>query len=266
MRFGMTVLAVFGSSVIVGTSALAAYAAGISGTPGGSDVSYPQCGVRLPSRQAFGIVGVDGGRASTANPCRADEISWARNSSGITRQAKVSFYVNTGDPGNLRVADWPANNRNPLTGRVIRDPYGARAGSDDRACAWQYGWNMAQRDAQTRGISHPGRYRWWLDVETATSWEPSTRNNRADLEGMVAYFHRIRGTVGIYSTASQWYRIVKTVPATSSLYRLADWVPGAVTLAQAKANCRLAPLTGRGTVTVTQWTAAHTDHDYSCRR
>ena len=44
---------------------------------------------------------------------------------------------------------------------------------------------------------NPGQYRWWLDVETITSWESSTRNNRADLEGMAAYFHHIGGTVGI---------------------------------------------------------------------
>jgi hypothetical protein len=81
---------------------------------------------------------------------------------------------------------------------------------------------------------------------------------------MVAYFHRIGGTVGIYSMASQWDKIVKTIPSTSSLYRLADWIPGARTLAQAKANCRSVPLTGRGTVTVTQWTVSKTDHDFSC--
>jgi hypothetical protein len=133
----------------------------------------------------------------------------------------ISFYVNTANPGNLRVADWPTDNYDLITDRVVSDPYGGCAGRDDRACAWQYGWNIAELDAQTRGVSNPGRYRWWLDVETITSWESSTRNNRADLEGMVAYFHRIGGTVGIYSMASQWDTIVKTIPSTSSLYRLA---------------------------------------------
>jgi len=266
MRFWVTVIAAFGSLVIVGASALTAHAAGISGMPSGDDVSYPQCGKTLPSRQAFGIVGVNGGRANTTNPCLAKEIAWAQDSSGITRQARVSFYVNTADPGNLKVADWPASNDDPITRVVVGDPYGVCARRDDRACAWQYGWNAAERDARTRGISRPGRYRWWLDVETITSWEPSTRNNRADLEGMVAYFRRIGGTVGIYSTTSQWDKIAKTIPSTSSLYRLADWIPGARTLAQAKANCRLVPLTGRGIVSVTQWAASKTDHDFSCAR
>src|ERR1022692_3957995 len=247
MRFGMIVMAAFWSLVIVSASALTAYAAGISGTPGGNDVSYPQCGVTLPSQQAFGIVGVNEGLANTTNPCLADEKAWAQNSSGITRQAKVSFYVNTANPGNRRVADWPASNRDAMTGVVVRDPYGACAGKDDRACAWQYGWNMAELDAQIRGISSPGRYRWWLDVETITSWEPSTRNNRADLEGMVAYFHRIGGTVGIYSMASQWDKIVKTIPSTSSLYRLADWITGGKTPPPANANSRPVPPPPPGT-------------------
>ena len=148
---------------------------------------------------------------------------------------------------------------------VVKDPYGACSGRrDDRACAWQFGRNMAELDVRARGIYKPGRYRWWLDVETISSWESSTKNNRADLEGMVAYFHHIGAAIGIYSMASQWDTIVKIVPSTSSLYRLADWIPGAGTLAQAKANCRLAPLTGRGIVTVTQWTAGKTNHDFSC--
>jgi hypothetical protein len=266
MRFGMTVIVALGSLAIVGAPTLTAYAAGTRGTPSGNDVSYPQCAKTLPSQQAFGIVGVNEGLANTTNPCLADEIAWAQNSSGITRQPKVSFYVNTANPGNLKVADWPPNNYDLITDVVVTDPYGVCAGRDDRACAWQYGWNIAELDAQTRGVSNPGRYRWWLDVETITSWESSTRNNRADLEGMVAYFHHIGGTVGIYSMASQWKKILKTVPSTSSLYRLADWIPGARTLAQAKANCRLAPLTGRGIVTVTQWTVSKTNHDFSCVR
>jgi hypothetical protein len=266
MRFGMTVMAVFGSLAIVGASTVTAYAAGTRGTPAGNDVSYPQCRKTLPSQHAFGIVGVNDGRADTTNPCLAGEAAWARNSSGTTRQPKVSFYVNTGEPGNHKVSDWPENNHDPLSGVVVTDPYGVCAGRDDRACSWQFGRNMAELDAQIRGISKPGRYRWWLDVETITSWDSSTWNNRADLEGMVAYFHRIGGTVGIYSTAFQLHKIVKTIPSTSLLYRLADWIPGARTLAQAMANCRLAPLTGRGIVTLTQWTMSKIDHDFSCVR
>jgi hypothetical protein len=263
MRFGMTVMAALASLAIVNASAAAAYAAQASSTPTGNDVSYPQCGKKLPSGQAFGIVGVNDGLANTTNPCLAKEIAWAQASSGATSQPPVSLYVNTANPGNL-VADWPKNNTDP-SGNTVTDPYGSCTGGDDQACAWQYGWNMADLDAQFRGVSNPGSYRWWLDVETINSWEPSTQHNRADLEGMVAYFKHLGSDVGIYSTASQWGQIAGTVPSGTPLDSLKDWIPGARTLSQAKANCGSAPLTGGGQVTVTQWTTSPADSDYSCR-
>jgi hypothetical protein len=265
MKFGMAVMAVFASLAIINASAAAAYAAQRGSTPTGSDVSYPQCGKKLPLGQAFGIVGVNDGLANTTNPCLATEITWAQTSSGTTSQPKASLYVNTANPGNLGVADWPTNNSDPVTGNPVTDPYGTCAGADNQACAWQYGWNIADLDAQTRGVSSPGNYQWWLDVETVNSWEPSTQNNRADLEGMVAYFHGIGSTAGIYSTTRQWGQIAGTVPSASPLYPLPNWIPGARTLSQARTNCGSAPLTGGGIVTVTQWTTWSANNDFSCR-
>jgi hypothetical protein len=264
MKFGMTVMAVLVSLVVVNASAAVAYAAQKGSTPTGNDVSYPQCGKTLPSGQAFGIVGVNDGLANTTNPCLAAEIAWAQISSGTTSQPKVSLYVNTANPGN-GVADWPKGNTDPVTGSPVHDPHGTCAGGDDPACAWQYGWNIADLDAQTRGVSNPGSYRWWLDVETVNSWESNTQNNRADLEGMAAYLQGIGGAVGIYSTTRQWGQIAGTVPSTSPLYPLPSWIPGARTLSQAKTNCGSAPLTGGGIVTVTQWTTSPANSDFSCR-
>src|ERR1700676_1018822 len=146
MKFGMTVMAVAASLAIVNAPVAAAYAAQRSSTPPGNDVSYPQCGRTLPSGRAFGIVGVNDGLANTTNPCLAREITWAQGSSGTTSQPKAALYVNTADPGNLGVADWPANNNDPVTGKPVADPYGTCAGADNQACAWQYGWNMADLD------------------------------------------------------------------------------------------------------------------------
>jgi hypothetical protein len=263
MKFRAAAMAGLVPLVIVIASAPAAYAAQKSSTPAGNDVSYPQCGKKLPSRQAFGIVGVNDGLANTTNPCLAAEIAWAQNSSGATSQPKVSLYVNTANPG-PGVADWPANNTDPVTGQPVADPYGSCGGGDDQACAWQYGWNIADLDAQSRGVPNPGSYRWWLDVETVNSWESSTQHNRADLEGMVAYLQGIGSAVGIYSTARQWAQITGSVPPASPLYPLADWIPGARTLSQAKTNCGSAPLTDGGTVTVTQWTTSPANSDFSC--
>lgn len=41
----------------------------------GYDVSYPQCGGRLPKDLAFGIVGVSDGLAYGQNPCLAQQYA-----------------------------------------------------------------------------------------------------------------------------------------------------------------------------------------------
>jgi hypothetical protein len=46
---------------------------------------------------------------------------------------------------------------------------------------------------------------------------------------------------------------------------LPDWIPGAKTLSQAKKNCREAPLTSGGTISVTQLKTSPTSSDLSCR-
>jgi hypothetical protein len=267
MRLGRAVLAVAASVVMACTLAASAGAAAQSSTPTatGYDVSYPQCSQTLPAGQAFGIVAVDNGLANAFNPCLATEIAWAQTSSGTAKLPRTSLYVNTANPGN-KVADWPVSNTDPVTGNHVADPYGACSGRDNQACAWQYGWDMADQDARASGVSRPGSYRWWLDVETINSWESSSQNNRADLEGMAALFRHVGGSAGIYSTIKQWGPITGTVGSGSALYRLPDWIPGAKTRASAKKNCGLVPLTGGGKVTVTQWrTSAAVNSDFSCR-
>src|SRR5579859_5195129 len=111
MRSGTATMAVFAALLMVTGPAAAAHAAS---TPTGNDVSYPQCSQALPSGQAFGIVAVNEGLANTTNPCLATEIIWAQASSGGTGQPRVSLYVNTGNPGNHGVTDWPATNNNPI--------------------------------------------------------------------------------------------------------------------------------------------------------
>ena len=68
MKFGMTLTGVLASLMMVIESAPAAYAAQASSTPTGNDVSYPQCGKKLPSGQAFGIVGVNDGTREYNEP------------------------------------------------------------------------------------------------------------------------------------------------------------------------------------------------------
>ena len=264
VKIGVTAIMALGAMAMVGTSAATARAGQQSTVPTGNDISYPQCSHAFPTGQAFGIVAVNEGVANITNSCLAAEMTWARASSGATRQPKVSLYVNTADPGRAAAGDWPANDTDPVTGKHVRDPYGTCSGQDNAACAWQYGWNMADADARTRGVPGPGHYRWWLDVETVNSWKLSAQDNRADLEGMATYFRGIGGAVGIYSTMKQWGPLTGTIRPASPLYRLPDWLAGAKTLAQAERNCRLAPLTGGGTVAVTQWAALPANRDFAC--
>ena len=236
--------------------------------PVGNDVSWPQCGKTLPSGQAFAIVGVTGGLANNTNPCLSAQLAWAAGSTGGTAQPKVALYVNTANPGHAG-SWWPSSNVYPDV--KVTNPYGTCAGAVDPACSYMYGYAKAYDDANRRGVAGPGKYFWWLDVETGNSWQTGTGGtalNRADLEGMVAYFKSITAGVagvGIYSTGSQWGTIAGTVPASSSLTGLPSWLAGAKTLRGAKSNCSLPGLTPGSPVSVTQYVSAGLDYDYSCR-
>jgi hypothetical protein len=221
----------------------------------GNDISWPQCGKMLPKGQLFGIVGVNDGLANNTNPCLSTELAWANTSAGTTTQPKTALYVSTANPGNLSVADWPTSGTNA---------YGSCTGNDDQACAYQYGWNMAQADVLNRGVPNGTSYKWWLDVETGNSWETNTANNTADLEGMTSYLQSTGSGVGVYSTSYQWHKITGTVNSSSNLFALPNWLPGARSLSGAQSNCKLSPLTPGGQVVVTQYVSSQTDYDYAC--
>jgi len=246
---------------------------------------------------------VNGGIANDLNPClgpsssyptyKQSELYWAVTSAkGGTRQPNVSLYVNTADPGNLydgaAIADWP-------TSSSSTDPYGScttmnvtiggrvdTLGTNSQACAWQYGYNKAAQDvswlvnaanaikAQSAPVTvaaTPGSYPWWLDVETANTWQTGTSGqlmNVADLQGMIGAL-QVAGvaTVGVYSTPFQWTQITGgTTPLSGLLYERPDWIPGATTLSGAEMNCSQTSFTG-GAVTLTQW-SGNPDNDYAC--
>jgi hypothetical protein len=267
----------------------------------GNDVSYPQCGTSLPSAPAFAIVGVTGGLANDLNPCfglsasypsyTQSELYWAvASATGVSSQPKVSLYVNTADPGNVYngtpIGDWP-------TSSSSSDPYGTcesttvtlsggtyTVGADSTACAWQYGYNKATQDASwlasaaqaINGQSPPdavpataSSYPWWLDVETANTWQSNTAMNVADLQGMIAGLSAAgAGKVGAYSTSSQWDTVTGgTNSSSGSLYGIPDWIPGARTLSGAQANCSQPAFTG-GAVALTQWFSRPVDSDWAC--
>ncbi len=272
---------------------------GGSSTPIGNDVSYPQCGSKLPASPAFGIVGLTGGLANDLNPCfgpsssypsyTASELYWAVASSvGGTGQPKASLYVNTGDPGNVYngavISDWPTSGSTPYgsctTTTVTLSSGTYTVGANSDACAYQFGYNKATRDAnwlasaatainsQAPPVTVAGAaasYPWWLDVETANTWLSDTTMNVADLQGMIAGLRNAGATtVGAYSTAAQWDTITGgTNSGSGSLFQIPAWIPGARSLSGAESNCSQASFTG-GTVMVTQWFSRPDDSDYAC--
>ncbi|MGC8510284.1 MAG: hypothetical protein ACP5PB_05360 [Acidimicrobiales bacterium] len=282
----------------------------------GNDVSYPQCGSTLPSATAFGIVGVNGGLADTPNDClgpvnnvlSSSELYWAlTTANGLTNQPRASLYVNTADPGNTYngtvITDWPTSGSTPYgactTTMVVLSDVTYTVGQNSPACAWQYGWNMATQDTgwltaaataidsttnsttnSATAPTSPGGYPWWLDVETANTWQSATTANGlemnvADLQGMVSALQYAGvGTTGVdvvgaYSTSYQWGQIVGNTDSSSlygysnNLYQIPDWIPGARSSSGAQSNCSLPSFTG-GVVTVTQWFAHPIDGDVAC--
>ncbi|HEX2073173.1 MAG TPA: hypothetical protein VHF92_05255 [Geodermatophilus sp.] len=237
----------------------------------GYDVSHPQCGEDLPERRAFAIVGVNGGLATRRNPCLVEQLEWAAGSSGaVSAQPAVQLYVNTANPGQVRhlVTTWPDDGQTP---------YGRCDGGNSRACSFRYGWIRAYVDvhgfflpaARRAGLDpDPAAYRWWLDVESANTWQwgsaAALARNRAALEGMTAYLEQTGAEVGLYSTGRQWARIVGDVPRDSRLHGLDSWLAGALSRAGAEDNCADRPLVDGGEVVLTQYVEDDLDHDHSC--
>lgn len=254
---------------------------GTASTPLGIDISWPQCGKKLPNDPAFVIVGVNGGLATTTNNCLASQLAYAKNKATgvIASQDKIQLYVNTANPGGLGTESWPSSNIDPA-GNPAPTPYGEVCGNGDTlACAFQYGWNRAVQDVNNRfapaaaqaGISQvPADYIWWLDVETENTWKEGGTpfdyaSNVAVLEGLTAYFNTLNIEVGLYSTGPQWNHITgNAVGEGSNLIGLKNWRPGGASLNTAKDACNALPLTTGGQIVLTQFISKNLDYNHSC--
>ncbi len=259
-------------------SSLGAYA---SVTPElrGYDVSYPQCGRSLPTTFYFGIVGVNGGKASTPNTCLADQLVWANTAKYGSNQSRFQLYVNTANPGEVisQITTWPTTPYD-LNGSLPTNPYGnVCAGQNDRACSWLYGWNRSiytegvfKNATSSKGLStDTSQYVWWLDVETMNTWQSGSSEalvrNTAALEGFGAYYQSKSATVGLYSTAYQWGTITgNTISSASNLLGLGNWRPSGTSLTNAKNNCNVTPLTSGGFISLTQYIVKNLDNNHSC--
>jgi len=254
-----------------------------AGTPElvGYDISYPQCGRRLPTDHYFGIVGVNGGSAASANACLADQLVWANKAKVGSKQPRVQLYVNTANPGEVidQIDTWPTNYTD-TNGNTPANPYGNTcSGGNDLACSWLYGWNRSiytegvfKSAAASKGIdTNTSNYIWWLDVETMNTWQSGSSEalarNTAAIEGFASYYQSkgSPSSVGLYSTAFQWKEITgNNISTESNLNGLANWRPSGASLSNAKANCSVNPLTPGGRIVLTQYVVKNLDHNHSC--
>jgi hypothetical protein len=250
----LLLLAFLGTGQAAAASAGAAGSAAAAKTARGYDVSYPQCGAALPSKPAFGIVGVNKGIVFSANPCLASEITWA----GGTR---AQLYANTGNPGPALSSHWPSGQTTP---RVCD-----AANPDTANCAYDYGWNAAADSfadavaawSSLRLAGSPAASTWWFDVETSNSWRTTVSLNVAALQGELAGL-RSKGVsaVGFYSSAYQWGVITGSTTVFSAD---PSWIAGASSQRNAQSRCTGAAFTG-GRVALVQYPASGFDADVAC--
>lgn len=176
----------------------------------GYDASWPQCSAGTqPQHAAFGIVGVNGGRAFTLNPCFLKLLSAAPKDAEI--------YLNTGFyPGNsIRL-------RTDCQQRAAALP----GATPDEVLGYALGCSTTQDTLDVlREFAVPAPPTWWLDVEETNSWDDGHPEvNRYEIEGQIDALAPTGGKIGIYSTFPDWRQV--TGGAWGDPRIGGDWVAG----------------------------------------
>lgn len=210
----------------------------VSGSTG-VDIGWPNCSVTVPA-ESFGIVGVSDGTGYSTNPCLAQEAK--------DFPLNLSLYVNTG---------WYNRSSyiNPTSPKVC-------ASGDSNCLAYNYGYNAglyALNAAKTAGVSSTT---WWLDVETANTWNANVTQNQNSLQGEYdALLANGVTTVGVYSTSAQWKTITGSWQNNWPSWGATTWT----TSSQAQKYCTGHQFTG-GPSYLMQYTPHHAklDQDIAC--
>jgi hypothetical protein len=151
----------------------------------GIDVSSVNGLTSVPPTASFGIVGVTDEKVYANNSYLAAEASHFSN---------LSFYVNTG----LNASSTSTYYQTALAE--------AQASGGAHPAAYYYGYNAGQAAlAYATAQGENVKTTWWLDVETANTWNSDTTQNQQSLQG--EYDALLTGgaiTVGAYSTTYQW--------------------------------------------------------------
>ena len=207
----------------------------------GFDISFPQCVGALPSPPgAFAVVGVNDGRAFTHNPCFGVEAAWAGS--------QLSIYMNLNAP--------TAGAAQGMSG-----PAGQCTGNDTGCMAYNYGYNAAVDSFATASAAGASAPVWWLDVETANTWDSNAFNNARTIRGALDALTAEGVVAGVYSTGYQWGRIAGSFAPGTPL-----WVATGSDMPTAVEYCSPLHAFGGGTPWLTQFQTAGVpyDQDYAC--
>jgi hypothetical protein len=209
----------------------------------GFDVSFPNCGQTLPtSRRDVAIVGVEGGRSFTTNPCLADEFHWAG-----ANGAHYQVYINTSYPAGSQIH------------RGDTGPKGHCSPNDWACKAYNYGYNNAEFAFHYAQTQYAVADTWWLDVETANSWSDNPALNARVIQGAVDALRAHGLQVGIYSIAPMWKEIVGDYQVN-----LPTWVVRLRASVDTGAYCSAAHGFGGGSTALVQDEFGKVDADLSC--
>lgn len=244
----------------------------MDGSSTGYDVSHPQCGGPLPDGASFVVLGVNGGRVFSSNPCLDEQLAWAD-----TTGATVSYYANTANPGPLLSAHWPDGQRYPKACDA------GHPANDSAECSYDYGWNAAEDsynsayfaalEAYGAGASPPDG-NWWLDVETANSWQSldagptppdaAFDNAVAALQGAVDFLTTVAEArqVGFYSTSKQWAQITGGTGDRFAAHPV--WLAGAGDRVSAVTRCAAGQSFTGGPVVMAQYREDAWDANVAC--
>ncbi len=211
----------------------------------GYDISWPQCPGQVfpPGQVSFTIVGINGGRPFTPNPCFVQQYRWAQR---FERDPAV--YVNVDYPKEGR--DEPAR----------RGPYGTCEPEDEWCRAYNYGYAIGHEvveRAHSLGITPVV---WWLDVETGNHWSDNPTYNAQVVRATLDYFRERSLPVGIYSTPRQW-RIIAFEYAPG----VPVWTAGAQGIEDARRRCFDPSYAfAGGVVVLSQYYDHNLDTNYRC--
>ena len=209
----------------------------------GFDISWPQCGKAYPPGPvAFAIVGMNGGKPFTPNPCFSDQYRWAQR---VERDPAVYLNVEYPKPDRVEAA----------TG-----PYGTCAAADEWCRAYNYGYAIGRDVVGRAALLRMTPSMWWLDVETGNYWSSDPTYNAQVVRGVIDLFRERKLPVGIYSTPRQW-RIIAAAYAPG----LPVWTAGAQGIVDAVGRCFDPSYAfGGGAVRMVQYYDYGFDTNYAC--